>query len=264
MESDKKLELVWSQEFDETAGTTPDSTFWNYDIGTGHDGWGNQEHEFYVDTQAVTDGNGNLIITADRITADRAHEFTDPRVEFVSSRLLTHKKVSFQYGRIEASIKTPLGQGTWPALWMLGNQFESIGWPQCGEIDILEVGDQKDLMHFTLHGPGYFGNDGLTKTHIDATHSLNEGFHEYAIEWLPGQIDWFFDGKHISRQTSADAQARGSEWVFDQEFFLITNLAMGGMFVPLGIDPSLNSAQLTIDYIRHYSIDGVGSARIHN
>lgn len=262
MDTRKEFELLWSQEFDGPAGVTPDAAFWNYDIGTGADGWGNQEHEYYVDTQAALDGNGNLIITADRISSDRAHEFADPRVEFISSRLLTHKKVSFQYGRLEVRVKTPEGQGTWPAVWMLGNQFDSIGWPECGEIDILEVGDQKDLMHFTLHGPSYCGDDGLTKTHVANGGPLHNDFHDVAIEWLPGQIDWFFDGQHISRKTAQDAETRGSRWVFDQEFFLIMNLAMGGMFVPLGIDPALNSAAVLIDFVRFYSIDGVGSVRL--
>lgn len=253
-----RYELLWTQEFDGPVGTEPDTeSTWTYDIGTGSDGWGNQEHEYYTDSNARLDGQGNLVITAQRLTVHDTVGTEDSRVEFYSSRLHTNKKVGFKFGRIEARIKMPKGDGTWPAFWMLGERIGEIVWPDCGEIDIAEVGDIKHEIVASLHGPGYCGADPLTNR-VEVQDDLNDNFHVYAIDWLPGSIEWFFDGKSISKKTAHDASAVNSEWVFDQPFFILINLAMGGVFVPGGIDPKLDQAQFHIDYIRHYAIDGVG------
>jgi len=257
------LTLLWSQEFDGPNGSTPDTeSSWTFEIGTGSDGWGNQEHEYYTDSNALCDGQSNLVISAKRLSSDDPVAQADPRVEFYSSRLHTHNKVGFKFGRIEARIKMPKGQGSWPAFWMLGEKIGDIVWPDCGEIDIVEVGDIKNELVASLHGPGYCGADPLTNR-IEVHDDLNDSFHTYAIEWLPGQIEWFFDNTSISLKTAEDASAVNSEWVFDQPFFILINLAMGGVFVPGGIDPELEQAQFTIDYIRHYSIDGVGEVIKH-
>ena len=253
----RKYELLWSQEFDGTANASVDKAYWNFDIGTGSDGWGNQEHEYYTAENAYLDGQSNLTIHAQRIGDDDPRRQQDERVEFVSSRILTQGKISFKYGRIEAKIRMPKGAGTWPAVWMLGTQIGQIPWPECGEIDIVEVGDIKNELVASLHGPGYFGDKPLTNR-VLVSDDLGEEFHTYAIEWLPDRIEWFFDGNSISVKTAADAEAQNAQWVFNQEFFLLINLAMGGVFVPEGIDPELNEAKFTIDYVRHYSIDGVG------
>ena len=257
-ELDNKYQLLWSQEFDGPAGTRPDTdATWNYDIGTGPDGWGNQEHEYYTDSNAVCDGDSNLVITAERVPTGDPNAAADPRVEFYSSRIHTKGKVSFKYGRIEARIKMPKGAGTWPAFWMLGTKIGDVVWPDCGEIDIVEVGDIKNELVASLHGPVYFGDKPLTNR-VLVEDTLGQQFHTYAIEWLPDRMEWFFDGESISVKTTQDAHDVGSEWVFNQEYFLLLNLAMGGVFVPGGLDPELQSATLTVDYIRHYSIDGVG------
>ncbi len=256
--SDLNLELLWAQEFDGPSGTRPDcDNYWNYDIGTGSDGWGNQEHEYYTDQNANFDGSGNLVIRAERLSAGDPISSQDARVEFLSSRLNTKGKVHFKYGRIEARIKMPKGQGSWPAFWMLGEKIGEIVWPQCGEIDIIEVGDIKNELVASLHGPGYSGDNPLTNRLL-VEDNLSDEFHVYAINWLPGSVEWFFDGRLISTKTQADATQTQSEWVFDQPYFILLNLAMGGGFVPGGIDPNLDAAELTIDYIRHYSINGVG------
>ena len=258
-----RYQLQWSQEFDGPAGTAPDTdATWTYDLGSGSDGWGNQEHEYYTDSNARCDGNGNLIITAQRLSDDDLIAQSDQRIEFYSSRLHTNKKVGFKFGRIEARIKMPKGQGAWPAFWMLGEKIGEIVWPDCGEIDIVEVGDIKNELVASLHGPGYCGADPLTNR-VEVVDDLNDNFHTYAIEWLPGSVEWFFDGESISKKTAADAIAVNSEWVFDQPYFILINLAMGGVFVPGGIDPELTQAQFSIDYIRHYAIDGVGEAIKH-
>lgn len=253
--------LLWSQEFDGPAGTNVDEAAWNYDIGTGSDGWGNQEHEYYTNQNAHFDGQGNLIIRAERLPVTDERVLQDNRVEFTSSRLHTMGKIGFTYGRIEARIKMPRGAGTWPALWMLGSKIGEITWPHCGEIDIVEVGDIKHELVASLHGPGYSGDKPLTNR-VEVTDDLGDVFHTYAIEWLPDRIEWFFNDQSISVKTAEDAAAVNSEWVFNQEYFLLLNLAMGGVFVPGGIDPELEHAELTIDYIRHYSINGVGKNSI--
>ena len=258
-----RYQLLWSQEFDGEVNTLPDTeSTWTFEIGTGSDGWGNQEHEYYTDRNARYDGHGNLVITANRLTETDTIGSDDPRVEFYSSRLHTNRKVGFKFGRIEARIKMPKGQGSWPAFWMLGEKIGEIVWPDCGEIDIVEVGDIKNELVASLHGPGYCGADPLTKR-LEVQDDLNDVFHTYAIEWLPGQIEWFFDGESISKKTAEDAAEVDSEWVFDQPFFILINLAMGGVFVPGGLDPQLKQAQFTIDYIRHYAIDGVGEIIHH-
>jgi len=260
---DARYQLLWAQEFDGPAGTPPDSdATWTYDLGSGSDGWGNQEHEYYTDSNARLDGAGNLVITANRLTSDDPIAQADQRIEFYSSRLHTNKKVGFKFGRIEARIKMPKGDGTWPAFWMLGEKIGEIVWPDCGEIDIAEVGDIKHEIVASLHGPGYCGADPLTNR-VEVEDDLNDNFHTYAIDWLPGSVEWLFDGKSISKKTSDDARAVNSEWVFDQPFFILINLAMGGVFVPGGLDPQLQQAQFTIDYIRHYAIDGVGEVIKH-
>ena len=260
--SEKSLVLLWAQEFNEKGGTLPDTQrVWTYDLGSKYDGWGNQELEYYTDHNAVTDGKGNLVISATRIPSQDPVLQEFPHLEFFSTRMHTKNHYTFKYGRIEARIKMPKGQGTWPAMWLLGSSFGDVEWPHCGEIDVIEIGDEKNKLHCTLHGPGYFGDDGLTGPVILDSNTLSDEFHDYAIEWTPEKIEWYFDGELIASKVAADAQARGSEWVFDDEFFIIINLAMGGMFVPGGIDPDLQSASYTIDYIRHYSVNGVGSVR---
>ncbi|MCX6404323.1 MAG: glycoside hydrolase family 16 protein [Actinobacteria bacterium] len=260
---ESRYQLQWSQEFDGPAGAAPDTeSTWTYDLGSGSDGWGNQEHEYYTDSNARCDGNGNLIITAQRLLSEDPIAHADSRIEFYSSRLHTNKKVGFKFGRIEARIKMPKGQGSWPAFWMLGEKIGEIVWPDCGEIDIVEVGDIKNELVASLHGPGYCGADPLTNR-VEVQDDLNDNFHTYAIDWLPGSVEWFFDGVSISKKTADDASAVNSEWVFDQAYFILINLAMGGVFVPGGIDPELAQAQFTIDHIRHYSIDSVGEVIKH-
>jgi beta-glucanase (GH16 family) len=135
-------ELTWSDEFDGPAGTSVDTTNWNFDIGRGQSGWGNQELQFYTDrdTNVVLDGNGNLVITALSESFGGA--------SFTSARINTKDKFDQAYGRIEASIITPYGPGLWPAFWMLGSDIDEVGWPQTGEIDIMELrGQQPDQIY---------------------------------------------------------------------------------------------------------------------
>ena len=264
----KKLKLLWSDEFNGKKGVRPSAKVWSAEIGGG--GWGNSERQYYTDksANASMDGAGRLIITADRISNEYAEQVgTVPGTEdilnrcsecqFTSARLKTARKLSFMYGRVEARIKMPVGVGTWPAFWMLGGDLlDGVPWPECGEIDIMEFrGDISDRATHALHGPTTPKGSGLGAAFL-SYEPLSNGFHTYAIEWKKDRIDFIVDGRVNGTFTVADTGRRG--WVYNQEFFLILNLAMGGTYAGEYIDPTLNQAQLSVDYIRFYSVNGVG------
>lgn len=264
----KKLKLLWSDEFNGKKGARPSAKVWSAEIGGG--GWGNSERQFYTDkaANASMDGAGRLIITANRISNEYAEQVSDvPGTEdilnrcwecqFTSARLKTARKLGFQYGRVEARIKMPQGVGTWPAFWMLGGDLlDGVPWPECGEIDIMEFrGDIPDRSTSALHGPTTPKGSGLGAAFLTYA-PLSDGFHTYAIEWKKNRIDFIVDGSITGSYSSLDTGTRG--WVFNQEFFLILNLAMGGTYAGEYIDPMLNQAQLSVDYIRYYSVNGVG------
>ena len=264
----KKLKLLWSDEFNGKKGVRPSAKVWSAEIGGG--GWGNSERQYYTDksANASMDGAGRLIITADRISNEYAEQIgTVPGTEdilnrcsecqFTSARLKTARKLSFMYGRVEARIKMPVGVGTWPAFWMLGGDLlDGVPWPECGEVDIMEFrGDISDRATHALHGPTTPKGSGLGAAFL-SYEPLSNGFHTYAIEWKKDRIDFIVDGRVNGTFSVADTGRRG--WVYNQEFFLILNLAMGGTYAGEYIDPTLNQAQLSVDYIRFYSVNGVG------
>lgn len=253
--------LLWKQEFT-GAKASPNSKVFNYDLGGG--GWGNLEHQAYTTTNARTDGSksGYMVINAKRYTYDPDDIYYQCPIntpgngcEFTSARLQTRGKVAFQYGRLEARIRMPKGDGTWPAFWLLGNDILTNSWPSCGEIDITEVkGAYPYTTYGSIHGPGYSGGESITNT-WSINSQLNAGYHTYAIEWNKNSIKWFIDSKLYHSVTPASLGT--DRWVFNKPFFLIVNLAMGGQFVG-DVDPSVTSANMYIDYIRYYSLNGVG------
>ena len=254
-----QFKLLWEQTF---KAAEVDAQAWNFDLGDGTlagiPGWGNQEREYYRPENAKT-GDG-LTIEALRMPADNGLLcYYGAPAEWTSSKLHTLGKVHFQYGRIEARIQAPSGGGTWPAFWMLGVGITHTPWPQCGEIDIFEArGDLPTTVYGTLHGPGYSGADPRGMVWDSGT-QISEGFHTYSIDWLPGEITWRFDGEVFFHQTREDISPL--EWVYDQPFYIVLNLAMGGHFTG-PIDEQLNRAELRVDYIRHYSINGVGTNQL--
>jgi beta-glucanase (GH16 family) len=264
----KSLKLLWSEEFNGKKGVRPSSKVWAAEIGGG--GWGNSERQYYTDkaANASMDGSGKLVITAQRISNEYTEQVgTVPGTEdilnrcsecqFTSARLKTARKVGFMYGRMEARIKMPQGVGTWPAFWMLGGDLlDGVPWPECGEIDIMEFrGDIPDRSTSALHGPTTPQGSGLGAAFLSYA-PLSDGYHTYAIEWKKNSITFIVDGRVTGTYSAADTGKRG--WVYNQEFFLILNLAMGGTYAGEYIDPALNQAQLYVDYIRYYSINGVG------
>ena len=264
----KTLKLLWSDEFNGKKGTLPSSKTWSFEIGGG--GWGNSERQYYTNKagNASMDGSGRLVIIAKRISNDYAEQVSEEpgtedilnrcsECQFTSARMKTARKVGFMYGRIEARMKLPAGVGTWPAFWMLGGDLlDGVPWPECGEIDIMEYrGDMSDQSTSAIHGPTTPQGSGLGTRFLNFA-PLSDDYHTYAIEWKKNSIDFIVDGRVNGSVASADTGARG--WVFNQEFFLILNLAMGGTYAGEFIDPTMNQAQLNIDYIRFYSVNGVG------
>lgn len=232
--------LTWHDEFDSSA---IDKSNWTYDQGGG--GWGNGEAEYYTNRpENARLENGSLVIEA------RQEKFEGSY--YTSARLKTQGLQSFQYGRIEARLKVPSGAGLWPAFWMLGSNFDGKNWPDCGELDIMEyIGKEPDLIMGTMHGPGYSGVLGKTKWNRQK-YNIADDFHTYAIEWDTNQVSWFYDGTKYSTVTRADIGDR--EWVFDQPFFIILNLAVGGQLPgPVGLQTTF-PAQLLVDYVRVYQL----------
>ena len=228
--------LVWHDEFD---GTAIDSANWTYDIGAG--GWGNGEAQYYTSRpENARIENGMLVI--------EAHQEKYENSYYTSARLKTQGLQSFQYGRLEARRKVPTGDGVWPAFWMLGSSFDGTNWPDCGEVDIMEyVGREPDLIIGTLHGPGYAGASGMSQWNRQE-YAIAEDFHTYAIEWKADQIAWYYDGEAYHTVTPSDLSGR--PWVFDQPFFIILNLAVGGTLGgAIGLD-TVFPAHLQVDYVR--------------
>lgn len=227
--------LVWSDEFD-VAGS-PSSSKWGYDLGTGSGGWGNNELEYYTDRAInASVANGVLKITAIKENFNGS--------AYTSARLLSKGKYSFKYGKMEVRAKLPIGSGTWPAAWMLGNNITTASWPACGEIDVMEhKGNDVNKIYGTLHYPGRSGGnaDGSTKIITNAT----SDFHVYSVEWTSSLIQIAVDGVVFHSYTNTSSSP------FNQEFFIILNVAMGGTFGG-SIDPAFSSASMEVDYVRVY------------
>lgn len=236
--------LVWSDEFDGAAGELVDSSNWSYDIGRGVDGWGNQELQFYRDIadNVSLDGEGNLAITARNTPFGGA--------PFTSGRVKTKDLVSAQYGRIEARVKLPYGPGLWPAFWMLGSNIDNVGWPQCGEIDILEYRGQEPFVTYgSVHGPGYSGGESIGSPYYLSNDRFDKEFHVFAIEWGKNFIEYYVDGIRYQTVTPDDVDG---EWVFNQPFYVLFNVAVGGTFVGFPTSGTPWPQTMLVDYIRVY------------
>jgi beta-glucanase (GH16 family) len=244
--------LVWADEFDGPANTPPDASKWKFDLGGG--GWGNNELESYTSRieNASLDGQGNLAIKAikERYTG------TDgiPR-EYTSARLLTAGKFAQRFGRFEARIKLPAGQGIWPAFWLLGDDISTAGWPACGEVDIMEnIGREPSINHGSLHGPGYFGGNSLTGSYaLSDAQRFSDDFHVFALEWSPNVLRFLVDGNVYESKTPADMPAsKGSRWVFDHPSFMLLNVAVGGNWPGSPDDTTVFPQTMLVDYVRVY------------
>jgi beta-glucanase (GH16 family) len=241
--------LVWSDEFNGPNGSAVDRSKWV--LETGGKAWGNEELEYYTDNhENISIHDGKLVITA------LAEKYTGPdgvTRNYTSARLKTLGKFSQTYGRFEARIKIPYGQGMWPAFWMLGENIDKVGWPACGEIDIMEnIGKEPSVVHGSIHGPGYIGAVGIEAPYtLPGKQRFADDFHIFAVEWNPESVSFYVDKDSYVRRTRADLKP-GWTWVFDKPFFLILNLAVGGDW-PGNPDASTTFPQtMLVDYVRVY------------
>ncbi|MCM3521270.1 family 16 glycosylhydrolase [Curtobacterium sp. P97] len=232
--------LLAADEFDGAAGSAPNPGIWRFDTGTG--GWGNAELQTYTDSRrnSALDGAGNLVITARR----------EPDGTYTSARLKTEGTFTAQYGRIEARIRIPRGQGIWPAFWMLGADIGQVGWPACGEIDVMEnVGYEPGVVHGTVHGPGYSGAQGLSAAAtLPNGAAWADAHHVFGVDWRPGSVTWLVDG--VAQRTVTRADVGTSPWVFDKPFFVLLNVAVGGTWPGSPDATTRFPQQMLVDWVR--------------
>lgn len=240
--------LLWSDEFNGPAGSSPDPAKWS--VVTGGSGFGNHELETYTDRpDNVQQRDGNLVITA------RKESFTGAdkvQRDYTSARLQTKDHFAQAYGRFEARMKLPAGKGIWPAFWLLGNDIDTAHWPACGEIDVLETIGDPHVMYSTLHGPGYSGGHAISaKFPLPAGDAIDSAFHTYAVEWAPDRIRFFFDDHLIVERTPKDLPP-GTRWAYDHPYFMLLNLAVGGDWPGNPNEQTVFPKQLLVDYVRVY------------
>jgi beta-glucanase (GH16 family) len=237
-----KLKLVWSDEFNYTG--LPDSTKWGYDVGVGDWGWGNNEAQFYTkaDINNAVVGNGFLSIIA------RKEKFESK--EYTSARMITKGKKDWSFGRVEIRAKLPKGRGTWPAGWMLGSNINTVGWPQCGEVDILEhVGYDPDTIVGSIHSTAYNHIKGTQKTKRIFIKNPYTEFHVYGCEWDIEKLTFFLDG--IPYLTVENEHKTDKEWPFNNPMYVLLNVAVGGNWGgTMGIDESIFPVRMEVDYVR--------------
>jgi beta-glucanase (GH16 family) len=243
--------LVWSDEFNGPDGSAPDSSKWTYDLGG--EGWGNKELECYTNRlQNAQIQGGNLVITAQKEAFPCSDGVSS---SYTSARLKTQGLFTQAYGRFEARIKIPAGQGMWPAFWMLGNDITSTGWPKSGEIDIMEnIGKEPGTVHGSLHGPSTTSrtSDATAIFSLPAGQNLADAFHLYAVEWEPGVVRFYLDANLYATFTQSRWPAGGA-WVFDHPFFIILNVAVGGTWPGSPDGTTQFPQQMLVDYVRVYT-----------
>ncbi|MDQ6788972.1 MAG: glycoside hydrolase family 16 protein [Acidobacteriota bacterium] len=245
--------FAFHDEFNKPSGTPVDAEKWTAEIGGG--GWGNQELEYYTNDieNAYQDGAGSLVIKAVKKDLPLSFNCWYGQCKYTSARLITKQKFDRKYGRFEARIKIPRGQGMWSAFWMLGNNIDTVGWAQCGEIDVMEnIGREPSIIHGTIHGPGYSGANGIgAPFNLSNNQNFADDFHIYAAEWTENKISFFVDGNLYKTITPQDLPA-GKQWVYDHPFFMILNLAVGGNWGGAPDETTVFPQTMLVDYVRVY------------
>ena len=257
--STQTYKLVWADEFNGAANSTPASTDWNFETGNGPSG--NQEIEWYcppgnntspcstANPNLYEDGQGHLVINATK-TANG----------WTSARLNTQDKHTWTYGRVEARIKLPVGAGFWPAFWLLGNNISTVSWPQCGEQDIIEWVQKygPTTTSSTVHGPGYSGAGGITAqfTFPSGGRIDDAAFHTYGMTWSPNKMEFYRDDPTQPYFTVTPSNLpAGAAWVFDKPFFIVLNFAIGnGGFAGVTDSTTPASGQMLVDYVHVYQL----------
>jgi len=247
--NDREWKLIWHDEFDGRDGSAIDSSKWTNDIGGS--GWGNRELQYYTDRLTnVSQSQGMLVIKA---LQEHYTGIDKVSREYTSARITTRKSLNVTYGRFESRIKLPFGQGIWPAFWLLGQNIEKVGWPSCGEIDIMElIGKEPANIYATIHGPGYYGAKGISVPFtLKNNERFTDAFHVFALEWEPEILRFYCDGTLYQTLTPSKLP-RGTKWVYDRPYFLLLNLAVGGAW-PGNPDSTTSFPQfMYVDYVRVY------------
>jgi beta-glucanase (GH16 family) len=247
---------VWSDEFDGPAGARVDGTKWNYNLqdgcnsGSGNCGWGNNEKEYYSDApeNIALNGQGQLMIVA-RVAPPGLSCYYGP-CRYTSAKITTRGKMNAAPGRVEARIKLALGQGLWPAFWMLGQGDPTLSWPACGELDIMEnKGSQASTSSSAIHGPGYSGNTPFAHSNVVSPSTLSSDFHVFAVEWDKDHATFYVDGFAHYSVSRNDLQNYGPS-ILDQGYFVILNLATGGHFDGDPASDAIFPATMLVDYVR--------------
>lgn len=234
--------ITMQDEF-EVAGT-PNPSIWGYDIGG--NGWGNNELQYYTDRP-------ENVLVEDGVLKIIARQESFEGAAYTSARLLTKTKFEQKYGRFEARIQLPWGQGIWPAFWLLGDNIDQVNWPNCGEIDIMENrGQEPTLINGTVHGPGYSGGESITKAFELENDRFDTGFHVFGIEWGPEYINFYVDDKLYNQITPEDVTG---QWVYDHPFFIIMNVAVGGNYVGSPNNDTVFPQTMLVDYVRVYEMN---------
>ncbi len=257
--------LLWADEFNDPAGTGPNSTDWTIDLGDGCNkapgcGWGNNESQAYASCALKQDGD-SMIISATTPAGDAT--CTSNRT-WTSGKFITKDKRSFTYGYFESRMKMPSGGGAWPAFWLLGSNIDTVPWPRSGEIDIMEyTGNVPNRTTSAVHYANNFMAHEYKSGAYNNAMELPSAYHTYGLLWLPNELTFYFDGREIFRVTKNDTGL--TRWPFgpnaqgvDPKMYVIFNLAMGGNYGG-AIQGGLTKAQLSIDYVRYYNVDGYGA-----
>jgi beta-glucanase (GH16 family) len=240
---EKYTKLVWSDEFNDSG--LPDSTKWNYETGFIR----NHEMQFYTkNAENARVENGNLVIEAHNDSLIVGND----TVRITSASLITKERQEWTYGRIEVRAKIPVFLGSWPAIWLLGSNISEVGWPACGEIDMMEnVGYDPDTIHFNIHTKAYNHVMKTNKGQKIGVPTPQNDYHIYALEWYPEKLDFFFDGQKVF--TFANEGTGADVWPYDKPHYLILNLAVGGAWGGMkGVDVNALPQQMLIDYVRVY------------
>lgn len=245
--------LVWSDEFNGPDGSSPDPQKWT--VANNGSGFGNRQLEYNTDRPInVHQEKGNLVLTA------RKEDYTGAdgvSRSYTSARMETAHHFDWTYGRFEARIKIPKGRGVWPAFWLLGSDVATVGWPACGEIDIMEnIGSEPAKVHGSLHGPSYSGDSPLTGAYsLPEGMSFGDDFHVYALEWEPRELRFYVDG-HLFETQTVDSIPSHKHWAFDHPFFLLFDVAVGGYWPGNPDETTQFPTSMLVDYVRVYKRQG--------
>ncbi|PMQ02454.1 MAG: laminarinase [Dictyoglomus sp. NZ13-RE01] len=258
--------VAWQQDFENMDSI--DENVWSFETGNGGPnlpGWGNGEWEYYKKENAYIDPTEKALVIEARkedVTADDNGDGTPETYNYTSARMKTQTKFNFTYGRIEFKAKLPKGKGIWPALWMLGEKITQVGWPACGEIDVMELlGHEPNKVYGTVHGPGYSGANGKGSSYTLSTGDFSQDYHIFAVEWDPIGLTWYVDDNKFFQITRPQLEFYG-EWVFDDPFFIIMNVAVGGYWPGYPDDTTVFPQKMYVKYVKVYK--GVTMESINN